>query len=47
MHSYRLIIAIFRKALKYPEKKNFSSQRLIDYVCHNDEVEQFGKCLCK
>ena len=40
-------IAIFRKALKYPEKKNFSSQRLIDYVCHNDEVEQFGKCLCK
>ena len=41
-------IAIFRKALKYPEKNNFSSQRLIDYViCHNDEVEQFGKYLSK
>ena len=41
-------IAIFRKALKYPEKNNFSSQRLIDYViCHNDEVEQFGKYLGK
>ena len=40
-------IAIFQKALKYPEKNNLSSQRLIDYVCHNDEVEQFGKCLSK
>ena len=40
-------IAIFQKALKYPEKRNFGSQRLIDYICHNDEVEQFGKYLSK
>ena len=40
-------IAIFQKTLKYPEKDNFSSQRLIEYVCHNDEFEQFGKYLSK